>query len=152
MDAHEKTTAQEALADLIKAILRMSAHAHRVGSSRIEDLGLTNARWLMLEEISAALLPLTVSETARRLGLSRQAVQRLADEMAAEGLLRFVENPPDRRAKVVVLTEPGQEVRLKASDRVLELNTAVAEGLSPQELRAAATLIETVTERMRERA
>jgi hypothetical protein len=32
---------------------------------------------------------------------SRQRMQRLADELAGEGLVKFVENPKHRRSKLV---------------------------------------------------
>jgi hypothetical protein len=34
----------------------------------------------------------------------RQRLQRLADELAAEGLVKFTENPNHRRSKLVQLT------------------------------------------------
>jgi MarR family len=47
---------------------------------------------------SLALLgPLTVPQIARMRPTSRQRMQRLADELAAERLVEFVDNPKHRR-------------------------------------------------------
>jgi DNA-binding MarR family transcriptional regulator len=65
---------------------------------------------------SLALLgPLTVPQIAQMRPTSRQRMQRLADELAAEGLVRFVDNPQHRRSKLLELT-------LKGNTRYRELN------------------------------
>ena len=54
---------------------------------------------------SLALLgPLTVPQIAEMRPTSRQRMQRLADELAAEGLVEFIDNPKHRRSKLVQLT------------------------------------------------
>src|SRR5215213_6143179 len=65
---------------------------------------------------SLALLgPLTVPQIAQMRPTSRQRMQRLADELAAEGLVAFIDNPRHRRSKLVRLT-------LKGEARYRELN------------------------------
>jgi len=57
---------------------------------------------------SLALLgPLTVPQIAQMRPTSRQRMQRLADELAAEGLVKFIDNPKHRRSKLVRLTPKG---------------------------------------------
>lgn len=51
--------------------------------------------------------PLTVPQIAQMRPTSRQRMQRLADELAAEGLVEFVDNPRHRRSKLVRLTPEG---------------------------------------------
>lgn len=47
---------------------------------------------------SLALLgPLTVPQIAQMRPTSRQRMQRLADELAADGLVEFIDNPKHRR-------------------------------------------------------
>src|SRR5262250_455867 len=58
---------------------------------------------------SLALLgPLTVPQIAEMRPTSRQRMQRLADELAADGLVTFVDNPRHRRSKLVRLTPKGE--------------------------------------------
>src|ERR671931_313820 len=58
---------------------------------------------------SLALLgPLTVPQIAQMRPTSRQRMQRLADELAAEGLVKFIDNPKHRRSKLVRLTPKGE--------------------------------------------
>src|SRR5262249_35916198 len=57
---------------------------------------------------SLALLgALTVPQIAQMRPTSRQRMQRLADELAAEGLVEFIDNPRHRRSKLVRLTRKG---------------------------------------------
>src|SRR5262245_13138758 len=57
---------------------------------------------------SLALLgPLTVPQIAQMRPTSRQRMQRLANELAAEGLVEFTDNPKHRRSKLVRLTPKG---------------------------------------------
>src|SRR5215472_4639779 len=57
---------------------------------------------------SLALLgPLTVPQIAQMRPTSRQRMQRLADELAAEGFVEFIDNPKHRLSKLVQLTPRG---------------------------------------------
>ena len=72
---------------------------------------------------SLALLgPLTVPQIAQMRPTSRQRMQRLADELAAEGLVEFIDNPKHRRSKLVQLTRKGfaryRELNAQLLDRI----------------------------------
>jgi DNA-binding MarR family transcriptional regulator len=54
--------------------------------------------------------PKTVAEIARTLRQSRQGVQKVADALAEDGLSLYVDNPSDRRAKILGLTGQGKAV------------------------------------------
>jgi len=70
---------------------------------------------------SLALLgPLTVPQIAEMRPTSRQRMQRLADELAAEGLVEFTDNPKHRRSNLVQLTPKG-EARYREQNSQLQL-------------------------------
>jgi len=50
----------------------------------------------------------TISELARRIGVSRQAVHQLTTTLATAGLVELRPCPADARAKLVVLTAQGR--------------------------------------------
>ena len=64
--------------------------------------------------------PLTVPQIAEMRPTSRQRMQRLADELAAEGLVEFFDNPKHRRSKLVRLTPKG-EARYREQNAQLRL-------------------------------
>src|SRR5215218_9480922 len=71
---------------------------------------------------SLALLgPLTVPQIAEMRPTSRQRMQRLADELAAEGLVEFIDNPKHRRSMLVRLTRKGDARYQKMTERFLAL-------------------------------
>jgi DNA-binding MarR family transcriptional regulator len=80
---------------------------------------------------SLALLgPLTVPQIAQMRPTSRQRMQRLADELAADRLVEFVDNPKHRRSKLVRLTRKGDARYCKLSARFLAIASTMGTGLS----------------------
>src|SRR5215468_8305916 len=80
---------------------------------------------------SLALLgPLTVPQIAQMRPTSRQRMQRLADALAADGLVEFVDNPKHRRSKLVRLTRKGDARYCKLSARFLAIASTMGKGLS----------------------
>ena len=78
--------------------------------------GLTAARWQVLGAVALAGRPLTVPQIARRMGLTRQAVQVSVNQLRAEGLAEARDNLDHRRSPLIALTERGSE-RYAAADR-----------------------------------
>jgi hypothetical protein len=58
------------MTDLMRGILKMSAISHRAGTAMNREVGLTNARWILIDQAAEEAEPLTLSEHARRLGFS----------------------------------------------------------------------------------
>ena len=73
-------------------------------------LGLSSARWKILGALARSKTPLTVSQIARNMGQSRQAVQSLVNILSQAGLVEFHNNPDHKRAKLAALTPSGQSV------------------------------------------
>jgi DNA-binding MarR family transcriptional regulator len=79
----------------------------------------------------------TVPQVARRLGVTRQSVQRVANLLAAEGLIESAPNPDNARSPLFRLSERGEDVLAgitRAADPWLR---GVGEELSLEDLRRA---------------
>lgn len=100
--------------ELMFEIFRVNDRLLATGDATVKDLGLTSARWLTLGAIALSNNPVPVSQIARNMGLSRQAVQKSTNEMAALGLVETHDNPDRRRSKVIALTEAGQSAYQRA--------------------------------------
>ena len=61
--------------------------------------------------------PLSVSQIARNMGLARQSVQRLVNELWADSFVVLADNPDHRRASLVSLTSMGRRVFRKIMER-----------------------------------
>jgi DNA-binding MarR family transcriptional regulator len=70
-------------------------------------MGESSARWQVL---GRAFRPTTVADMARDLGHARQSVQRIADDLVADGLVKYQPHKEDRRTKLASLTVEGQAV------------------------------------------
>lgn len=61
------------------------------------------------------------SELVRRMGLSKQAVQQLLDELAGDGIIERKPDPEDRRGKLIVFTKAGRKLLADANLVKLEI-------------------------------
>jgi DNA-binding MarR family transcriptional regulator len=130
-----------AVTGLILETFRLNGRLLAAGDALVEGLGLTSARWQVLGAIAVAPVPLSVAQIARAMGLTRQAVQRLANDMAREGLLRFAANPNHRRAKLVVMTPRGQAAYGAAMKRQVSWAQGLTHGLTAQQIAAATAIL-----------
>lgn len=101
-----RTPAGDALSALVVHVLRLGALLQSEGDALARPAGQTSARWQVLAVVEDEAL--TAAEAARRLGLARQSVQRVADLLDAEGLVEYRENPAHQRAMLVSLTGAGR--------------------------------------------
>src|SRR6516225_1012620 len=81
--------------------------------------------------------PLTVPQIAEMRPTSRQRMQRLADELAAEGLVEFIDNPHHRRSKLVRLTREGGARYRELDAKLLSLGSTIGIALGESDVRKA---------------
>src|SRR5271166_2699358 len=101
-------TRLDAVTELMLETFRFNGRLLAAGDALVADIGLTSARWQVLGAIALSAVPLPVAHIARNMGLTRQSVQRLVDEMKKEGLVKLAPNRHHRRAQLVLLTEKGE--------------------------------------------
>jgi DNA-binding MarR family transcriptional regulator len=90
----------------------------------------------------AVLGPLTVPQIAAMRPTSRQRMQRLADELATDGLVEFIDNPRHRRSKRVRLTRKGQVRFREQSAQFLALASTMGLALDEGELRKTTEVLQ----------
>ena len=79
--------------------------------------------------------PLTVPKIAKMRPTSRQRMQRLADELAAEELVDFIDNPRHLRSKLVQLTPKGYARYRELNARLLLIASTLGVHLSEADIR-----------------
>jgi DNA-binding MarR family transcriptional regulator len=89
----------------------------------------------------ALLGPLTVPQIAQMRPTSRQRMQRLSDELAAEGLVEFIDNPKHRRSKLVRLTPKGDAHYRKLNARFLSIASTMGVVLSEADIRKTTEIV-----------
>jgi DNA-binding MarR family transcriptional regulator len=94
---------------LIYDIYEAAGAIRGTGQALARAEGLTLAQWTLLETVQNY-PQLTVARAARRLGVSRQSVQKTANELADQGHLAFLDNPDHKTSPLVDITPTGAEV------------------------------------------
>ncbi len=101
---------------------------------------------------SLALLgPLTVPRIAKMRPTSRQRMQRLADELAAEGLVKFIDNPKHRRSKLVQLTRKGDARYRELNARFLVIASTMGVALSEADIRNTTEIVRQLSDDVKAR-
>jgi DNA-binding MarR family transcriptional regulator len=101
---------------------------------------------------SLALLgPLTVPQIAQMRPTSRQRMQRLANELATDGLVEFIDNPRHQQSKLVRLTPKGDARYRALNARLLAIASTMGADLSETEIRKASEVVRRLSDEAKER-
>jgi DNA-binding MarR family transcriptional regulator len=102
---------------------------------------------------SLALLgPLTVPQIAQMRPTSRQRMQRLANELAAEGLVEFIDNPKHRRSKLVQLTPKGDTRYRELDARLVAIASTMCVALSEPDIRRTTEIVRQLSDNVKARS
>jgi DNA-binding MarR family transcriptional regulator len=99
----------------------------------------TLARWVILDACEDK--PSTVAEIARRRGIARQGVQRVADLLERDGLASYTANPSHRRARLLRPTARGREVLRTISVAQKAWADALGAQIGTADIKAATALV-----------
>ena len=135
----EPTTAADAFGEIILEVFRLNGRLIDAGDSMAAPVGQTSARWQVLGAVAGG--PASVAQIARTMGLTRQAVQRTADLLAADGLVRYAENPHHRRAKLVMMTPEGRQALDYIGQRQARWANRIGGQHDLEQMRTAATVL-----------
>jgi DNA-binding MarR family transcriptional regulator len=127
---------RETFTQVVLEVFRLNGALIAAGNALCVGTGLTSARWQALGALALAGEPRTVAQIARAMGLTRQAVQRLVDELEAEGIVRRLDHPESRRARLVQLTSRGESLFAEMVRRQRPWAGRIGGDISPALLRA----------------
>jgi DNA-binding MarR family transcriptional regulator len=148
MSPMSPSPAGAALTELVLEIFRLNGALLAQGDRLVGDIGLTSARWQVIGAAALSPVPLPVAAIARNMGLTRQAVQPVANDLEQVGFVRFAPNPHHQRAKLVVLTASGTAAYRAAVARQVPWANRIAAGLDPRRIKAARTILRTIAQRL----
>lgn len=107
----------EKITHIILSIFRLNGRIIEWGDRLSGEFGLTSARWQVLGAIALAEAPQTVPDIADRMGVTRQAMQKQVNLLQGEGLVSKRANPRHRRSPHYQLTEAGERVYARVSEK-----------------------------------
>ena len=107
-------------------LLALLIKSGRFAESRLDQAlnsaGLTFVKWRMLDAIVKAESPVSLGKLAEHLNCVKSNVTQLTDRLEAEGTVRRVSDPEDRRSILMELTESGRSMH-KAGLEALQTTT-----------------------------
>jgi DNA-binding MarR family transcriptional regulator len=142
------TVEGEAATDVVLAAFRANGLLLAAGDLLAAKEGLTSARWQVLGAIALAGRPLTVPQIARRMGLTRQAVQASVNRLLGDQLVEADTNPDHRRSPLIRLTERGNHKYAALQRRQAAWINELAAGIKRSELAMTARVLQELSDRL----
>ncbi|WP_119299874.1 MarR family winged helix-turn-helix transcriptional regulator [Dongia deserti] len=133
---------------LVARVFQAAGEMRRAGEAIAAQVGQTQARWQLMSVVSEG--HWTVPDAARELGVTRQGVQRIADELVADGLAQYVSNPRHQRSPFLQLTPRGHETLAKITAVARRSNQKMARLLTAEQLDATRDVLHRIIASLQE--
>ena len=111
----------------------------------LERAGVSGAKYAVLSALVEAGKPLSLSELAALLSCVRSNMTQLVDRLEADGLVRRVDCPTDRRSVKAEITQEGRQRHAVAVEEVAQLHRRFADRVSPTDRGAIERLLNALT-------
>jgi MarR family transcriptional regulator for hemolysin len=102
---------------------------------RLADMGLSQARWLVLLHLARFQEPPTQRELAQSVAVEGPTLARLLDSLESQGLVQRQAVLEDRRAKKIVLCDTALPLIQKIEAIATSLRVELFEGIAEDDLR-----------------
>ena len=142
------TRSGEALRQLILDVFRLNGALLRHGAALTAPAGQTQARWQVIGAVAET--PRTVPQIARRMGMSRQSVQRVADLLARDGVIALESNPDHARSPLLRLTPRGERLERALAEAGARWCERVADGIAARDIDRTADVVRRIIRRLDE--
>ena len=144
-----KTVAGEAMQELmletISTFFLLQEAGRRIGAVTATDGGY----WGMLRSLKVSGAQ-TVPQLARSRPVSRQYIQKLANEMIADGTIELVNNPAHQRSKLLCLTAKGEAIFQEINERIAREAEGIAQNMDAAELQVSVRVLRQIGEKLRQ--
>ncbi|MCP4183408.1 MAG: MarR family transcriptional regulator [Hyphomicrobiales bacterium] len=143
----EHTPEAAAFTNLILEVFRLNGKLLSEGDRLTKPVGLTSARWQVLGAIDIAGHSLTAPQISRRIGSSRQAVQRIVNDLERLGFVATKTNPDHVRAKLIEPTATGNQALSRIRIKQLEWSNDLVRGMDADQLNEAVKVLKELLSR-----
>ena len=145
---NKRTSKGNALTTVILEIFRLNGSLIEAGNKITKPYGLTSARWQVIGAIDLAGQPMTVAQIARRMGLSRQGVQRIVNDLMKTKLVKSIPNIDHKRSPLISISDKGEKIMIKVNRAQISWVNNLSNGLSKQDIDQTLELLQTVRTRL----
>jgi len=134
---------------IVADIFELAGRFRAEGETIAARVGQTQARWQVMNAASATRL--TVPQIARRLGVTRQNVQRIANVLVNEAWATLEPNPDHRGSPHLVLNKRGQTALAQLSKAAARTHATLAGRLAGTDIGAIHRGLRRLIEAMNDR-
>jgi DNA-binding MarR family transcriptional regulator len=138
-----KQKAGKKLHDLFREVFELQAALSGIMDKVHLQAGLSTSRLKIIGSLNQ-IGPSTVPDIAASLGVSRQFVQTVCNDLFANGFLEYRENPRHKRSKLLVLTEPGRIAYRQARRNENKIIAKALPEIDPAKAEGARELLELI--------
>ncbi|MGI9435556.1 MAG: MarR family winged helix-turn-helix transcriptional regulator [Geminicoccaceae bacterium] len=146
----KRTPEGQALTALILEVFRLNGAMLDAGNQITEPHGLTSARWQVMGALDLAGHGMTVSQIARRMGLARQGVQRIVNDLVKLEMVVVDANLDHKRAPLISIGEKGNKALAAVNQAQVAWVNQLSDGLGERQLLEALKTLLAVRERSEE--
>lgn len=137
---HEKG---QALHDLFLEIFELHAALSKIIDKVHAKAGLSTSQLKIMRALRR-IGPATVPDIAVLLGVSRQFVQNVCNDLEAKGFITFSDNPRHKRSRLAALTEPGRIIFRETRHKENRIIEQAFPGITPKEAKDAYELLKRI--------
>ena len=130
----------KALHDLFREVFKLHTALFEIMDRVHEQAGLSTSQHKIMSALSN-IGPGTVPDIAAALGVSRQFVQTVCNDLLSRGFLEFTDNPRHKRSKLAALTEPGRSAFRQARQKENEIIERALPNIDPGKATEACELL-----------
>lgn len=143
----KRTREGAALTELILESFKFNGAMLDAGNQLTKPCGLTSARWQVMGAIDWEGQALTVAQVARRMGLTRQGVQRIVNDLVNLDMVVLNENLDHKRAPLVSISDKGASI-MKEIDRLqADWVNKISDSLSEKQINETLELLVNIRQR-----
>jgi DNA-binding MarR family transcriptional regulator len=136
---------EELMSEAIATFFLLRAAGKRIGAVTAADGGY----WGMLRSLKLE-GPQTVPQIARSRPVSRQHIQKLANEMIADGVIELVNNPAHQRSKLLRLTQKGEATFQEIQAKIAQEAGLLAQDMDVAELEISVRVLRQLKEKLKQ--
>lgn len=133
-----RAAATQSSEQLVNTLLEVALGLRGRLEEALQTVGLSAAKYQVLKQLAEGGEPLALGELAAGQRCAASNITQLVDRLEADGLVRRVDEPTDRRSKRAELTTLGRERQTAGARQIARVQTAFMDSLSDTDRAALA--------------
>lgn len=127
--------------EIVLEVFKLNGQLISEGDRLMKEFELSTVSWKVLGALALSDTPLTVPQIARKMGQTRQGIQRITDVLEKRGLLRYQSNPDHKRSRLLVLTDHGSDIYKKLEQKQTPWANAISESTREEDMETTVSVL-----------